>query len=46
VGTLLACCRRAVTAALRQMGSGSDIDCSGPQKLDSFWGPLHVLANW
>ena len=28
VGTLLARCRRAVTAALRQMGSGSDIDFS------------------
>jgi hypothetical protein len=36
VGTLLARCRRAVTAALRQKGSGSEIDCSGPQKLDSF----------
>jgi len=28
VGTLLARCRRAVTAALRQKGSGSDIDFS------------------
>ena len=45
VGTLLARCRRPVTTALRQKGSGSEIDCSGPQKTGQFLRSTTRLCN-